>query len=380
MFNISFIKHFFFIFCIFFFSLSSQEEKKIKTIGIICYKDARVGSWDKDSIHSGIAGSEEAVIYMSDALAKLGYQVIVFANPPKNSIYSKEGSNPRYVDADSNIEKPLDVAVIWRTPWRAKDFKNKASFVYFWPHDEPCGSQQTSDILAFDDVLWISQWQRRAWICHNVAWSKFNNIFGNTILPEQFPPIEQRKNPHSCFYGSNYARGLDFLLDIWPQVREKFPDATLDIYYGWQTWGLLSPQKEAKMRKQISDYASLGVSDHGKVGHEELNTAYSKASLWTYPCSMPETFCTTAIRAQLAGAIPVIIESAALSETVPHGYKCFCKEDYLPLLLKALKEAETTPVETRKQMGDFVLKNYTSDVMAKRWAALFEKQQKELSK
>lgn len=364
-------------FVFFNFAFLQSEEHLIKTIGIICYEDQRQPPWDKDSVRSGITGSEESVIYISEELAKLGYQVTIYAHPPKDSPYSKENVNPRYLSAASNEVKPVDVAIIWRQPWKAKEYKNKASLVYYWPHDEPFGSQRTDDILAFDDVLWLSQWQRSAWVAQNTAWAKFNHVFGNGIVPSQFPPLQERKNPHSCIYGSNYARGLNYLLDIWPQVREKYPDATLDIYYGWQTWGLLSPQQESKMKKQILDYFRLGVTEHGKVGHEELNAAYSKASLWTYPCSMLECFPITSIRAQLSGAIPVIIEGSALSEMVVFGYKCKTKEEYLPLLLKALKEAETIPLEKRKEMRDFVLKNYTWEIVAKKWSALFEKDKRE---
>ncbi len=126
------------------------------------------------------------------------------------------------------------------------------------------------------------------------------------------------------------------------------------------------------MRKQIANLADFGVKDHGLVGHEELNRAYEKASLWTYPCVAPETFCITGLRAQMAGAVPVIIEGSALNETVRYGYKCGSQEEYLGALLKALKEADKITVADRQKMGDFILKEYTWKVLAEKWKKLFE--------
>jgi glycosyltransferase involved in cell wall biosynthesis len=116
------------------------------------------------------------------------------------------------------------------------------------------------------------------------------------------------------------------------------------------------------------------------VGHEELQKAYAEASFWTYPCDQAETFCITAIRAQLAGAVPVILVNSALSETVRHGYRCLKKEEYLPTLLKAMRNAEKITLEQRKEMGQFVLEEYTWDKFALSWKDIFNKPSKQIAK
>jgi len=223
-------------------------------------------------------------------------------------------------------------------------------------------------IDAFDDVLWISQWQREQWRSVSPRFSKFSSIFGNGINPEDFSMPARRENPYSCIYGSNYARGLEILLDLWPALQAHYPQATLDIYYGWQHWGCLSPQKEARMRKILPTLSN--VREHGQVGHAELNLAYGKASFWTYPCILPETFCITAIRAQMAGAIPVIVEGSALKETVRHGYCCSKPEDYLAMLLKAMSQVESISLDDRRKMKGFVLREFTWEKIAAGWCRL----------
>ena len=350
---------------------TSVQGEVPKTVGIFTYKVQGMPAWDPDSIKTGINGSEEAVIYMSQALARLGYKVLVFGDPPKDSLYSLPEANPRFVALNTTL--PLDIAISWRMPHEARRLKKLAQKVYLWPHDTCDFAVTQGQINDFDEVLWLSKWQRIQWMSTNPGFAKYAHIFGNGINPAQFNSFKEKPNPHACIYGSNYARGLEILLDIWPKVKEQFPKATLDIYYGWQHWGILSPQKEAKMRAQIQTLTNYGVRDHGQVGHEELNRAYERASLWTYPCIGLETFCITALRAQLAGALPVIIEGSALPETVRFGLKCERSEDYLETLLTAMRYAEKMSLSERKQMGTFVLEEYDWNVIANKWHTFFTK-------
>lgn len=353
------------------FFFHSVQGGNQKSIGIFTYKILGGKPWDPDSIKTGINGSEESIIYMSQKLAKLGNKVIVFGDPPKNSPHSLQEANPRYVSVDFNDGSTLDIAISWRMPDAAERLRMRARKVYFWPHDTCSFSLTNAQINGFDDVLWISQYQREQWISVNPGFTKFTKIFGNGINPEQFNPPQERVNPYSCIYGSNYARGLEVLLNIWPTIKQQFPRATLEIYYGWQHWGLLSPEKETKMRMQIMNLASLDVHDYGQVGHEELNRAFERASLWTYPCIGLETFCITALRAQLAGAQPVIIDGSALKETVRHGFKCSQKEEYCANLMKAMHDAEKITLAERKKMGEFILKEFTWDSLAIKWEKSF---------
>lgn len=353
-------------------SANAEIKTEPKSIGIFTYKVYGATAWDPDSVKTGITGSEEAVILIGQKLASLGYQVTVFGDPPVNSPYSQPSANPRYVQTHFDDGAKFDIAVSWRSPERAMELKRRANKVYFWPHDTCCNAIPEEQVSGFDDVLWLSQWQREQWISRNPSFAKFNKIFGNGIDPAQFQMVGERTNPYSCIYGSNYSRGLEILLDIWPSIKEKFPQATLDIYYGWQHWGQLTLEKEIKMRGQIMTLAALDVREHGMVGHEELNQAYARASLWAYPCIAWETFCITGLRAQLAGAVPVVIRGSGLQETVRHGLACSASDEYAALLERAMREVEDMTVDKRKEMGEFILQEYTWEVIASKWRDLFD--------
>lgn len=329
-------------------------------------------SWDPNSIATGLTGSEEAVIYVSDKLAQLGYLVTILGNPPLDSSYGHPNSNPRYIPISQDDGSVYDIAIAWRQPYIGLQLRQRAHQVYLWPHDTYHSLLNEEDVTAFDDVLWISEWQRLQWISVNPSFARYTTISGNGINTADFPSIIERKNPYSCIYGSNYARGLEILLDIWPQVKMLFPQATLDIYYGWQHWGLLTPEKEAKMRAQVEQLAVYDVVEHGLVSHQELNQAYSKASFWTYPCIAPEVFCITALKAQYAGAIPVIIDGSALPETVLHGHRTNQQKLYLSTLILAMRDAKKINLQQRIQMRAFIDEKYTWEKIALQWKGLFD--------
>lgn len=158
-------------------------------------------------------------------------------------------------------------------------------------------------------------------------------------------------------YFSAYYRGLDCLLDMWPAISKECPKAKLDIYYGWQSWDALSGDQELKPRilKKLEQLKDHGVTEHGRVSHEELAKVMRKTDVWAYPTEFPEIHCITALKVQEAGCYPVVTNVAALKETVQCGDKIDCKNIYsnqyqqqrfIKKVVEALKEKKKgTPVK-----------------------------------
>ncbi len=343
-----------------------------KTIAIFTFKCQGFKPWDPDSIQSGITGAEEAVIYISKELAELGFRVFVFGDPPPHSPYSHPDANPRYLNLEErpHFRDKFDIAISWRRPALSQPLRSIAKKVYLWPHDSLDIPATLAQIQGFDDILWLSKWQRHQWNSVIPGCAKFTKIFGNGINPAQFEPIIERTNPYSCIYSSSWDRGLEILLNIWPRIKQQQPRATLDIYYGHKLFSLCHPKKASIMLEQIDHLPD--VREHGLVGHGTLNAAFAKASFWLFPLIGTETFCITALRAQLAGAIPVVRKAAGLVKTVRYGYACENLKDYSAILLDALQNAETISIEDRKKMGEFVLQEFTWKIIATKWKELFE--------
>lgn len=55
------------------------------------------------------------------------------------------------------------------------------------------------------------------------------------------------------------------------------------------------------------------------LSQEEVARAYMTSDLWLYPTQFPETSCISAMKAQAAGALPVVSQAGALTEIVKFG-------------------------------------------------------------
>lgn len=140
--------------------------------------------------------------------------------------------------------------------------------------------------------------------------------------------MEKRKN--SVGYFSAYYRGLECLLDMWPKIRAAVPDATLDVYYGWESWVALQGEDDfyERMEQKFKDLKDSGVTVHGRVSHQQLAEAMRSIQVWAYPTEFTEIHCITALKAQEAGCYPVVTSVGALSETVQSGTKIATKRIY----------------------------------------------------
>lgn len=140
-----------------------------------------------------------------------------------------------------------------------------------------------------------------------------------------------KKKTNSVGYFSAYYRGLECLLLMWPQIRAQVPDATLDVYYGWESWVAHQGEDEFyhRMEGLFEELKDEGVTVHGRVSHEELARAMQEIQVWAYPTQFEEIHCITALKAQEAGCYPVVTNVAALNETVQSGVKLKTKRIYI---------------------------------------------------
>ena len=357
-----------------------------------------VGEWDPESVKAGISGSEEAIIHMANLLAQEDpkRQVIVLGSPPKNSFWSFPLSNPRYVKAnlfDSNtVQDKTSVKRGESIPtkfkfiicWRRMDFstaKKYADKVYFWPHDIAHGAEPPMDGL--DGVFYLSNWHKKDSELLFKSISKYPSVIsGNGVRLEDFDFIEKddlsfvKENPYSCVYASNYSRGLELLIDIWPIIREKYPQATLDIAYGRQVYNTMTQANLNTLIEKIDKLKDKGVNELGKLSHKELIEVFKRNSIWAYPYQgKSETFCITAIKAQLCGAIPVVIKKHALEEVVcesaPHIIDQNPDADkarYKKLLLEVMKNIDSYD---RSKFHNFA-KTYTWGRVLQQWKTIMK--------
>ncbi len=194
-----------------------------------------------------------------------------------------------------------------------------------------------------------------------------------------------KRDPHHLIYASSYDRGLYYLLINWDKIRKEVPDATLSVFYGWSIFNYIHKNNPAMMAwkdKMKQLLKQEGIYEGGRIGHHQLEIEFMKSGIWSYPCSFEEIFCSTACRAQRAGAIPITVNSFALKETVRNGIKVDVditdkegQEEYIQSLIKAMKD-EKWQLETREPMMKWAKDYFKWSNVAKDWDYLFKNKEK----
>lgn len=296
-------------------------------VAIYCneYGQSWWGDWGPSSLTTaGLGGSEEAVVFLSQELARLGYWVEVYASPPAKGMSTSDDDDGDDVcwypfasfDPD---DRGVHVFIAWRYHMSLAVGRH-AQVKLFWVHDLPESDCLESTLLVdvADRIVCVSAFQA----------AKFPQelqpkvvVARNGLDPEFFVDGD---NVNTRFvYGSAPNRGLRHLLRAWPLVRAALPSAELFVFYGF------TPAFEAWGHQRIDDYdnwradlderlrSTPGVTYVGLVDHRTLASAYAGAGFYLYPTAYPETSCISLMKAMANGAIPITsrFEGSALRET-----------------------------------------------------------------
>ena len=190
--------------------------------------------------------------------------------------------------------------------------------------------------------------------------------------------IENRQ--HTLFWGSSYDRGLDILLFMWPSIIEKFPDAKLNICYGWDLFDALRGGNPERLKWQENVKKMMqqpGIVHWGRVGKEKLQEIRKECGIWAYSSYFPEINCITALECQNDGVVPVTMDDFALSETVGSGIKVKgdihdleVQEEFKNQLLNLMGDTQKWQEESKKAK-EFA-KSYTWNNIAPKWVDYFK--------
>lgn len=184
---------------------------------------------------------------------------------------------------------------------------------------------------------------------------------------------------HKLFWGSSYDRGLQHLLGMWDEIKEKYPDAELHICYGWNTFMDFykdNPERLAWKRRIDEMMNKPGIIHHGRLSKEELQKVRQQCGIWAYPTHFTEINCMTALECQKDGCVPVTMNLAALSETVKSGIKVDgdiyddeVKEEYLKRIFEMMENKGMW--EEEQVYGKEFVKKFTWEKIADKWEKNF---------
>jgi glycosyltransferase involved in cell wall biosynthesis/2-polyprenyl-3-methyl-5-hydroxy-6-metoxy-1,4-benzoquinol methylase len=302
-------------------SLGVDSNKKT-----ICFFNATANPFAGNELEKrGIGGSEGDVINLSRIFSnKFGFNVHVFANCDEPGIYD----NVIYHDIKSAT--PEDIAAIGGDLFilsrnvdviRRTDFHSlNAKKVCLWTHDlatDPVWKGIETALPNIDKIFALTDWHRRnIMLEHKIPKEKFF-LAKNGVDMNRFKGRETiKKIPGKCIYSSTPFRGLDILIEVWPEIKRRVPHAELYIFSSMKVYGpSYDDDKWVNLYEQAKKLP--GVHYFGTVKHDALGKHFMESELLTYPNTYDETCCITVLEAQSAGTPIVTSAKAALNETVP---------------------------------------------------------------
>lgn len=345
-----------------------SKPKKWSDKSIVIYCGQAWEDWAPPSTINGIGGSEEAVIYLSQELTKLGYEVTVYNSCGDYAGIYSGVEYKNYFEFNPNDEFNHFVA------WRGNVLKNKlsAKTTSVWLHDVPQPGQFTKkDLENIDKIIVLSNFHRTL-LPSFIPEDKIL-VSSNGINLKDFNNIFEKRNPRRIIYTSSYDRGLINLLDMWSDIINEVPSAELHIFYGWETWMKMEKQgvRDPKIRIEMTKLMNQpGIYEHGRVGHKQLAKEFAKSGVYAYPSFFEEISCISAMKAQVSGCVPVTTDYAALAETVKTGIKIKGKagdnnEEFKKSLIEILKDEKRQEEYRKELLNNKII--FSWELVAKQW-------------
>lgn len=276
----------------------------------------------------GLTGSDLGVLRVAEEFVKLGHDVYLFTNQENQ----KEEYNGiklfGIMDRFKIIDSTFHAIVSWCEPdvlrgltetpvrmvseqlngfaWCESGFDN---FVDIWTSPSTKHMEYQKSFNATDPSKW--------------------SVVPNGCDPEVYKGIE--KVPGRMIWASSADRGLHWLLQEWPNIKYRAPEATLRVFYNFSFGTLLEYQKGGKstnnpvtmetaqraryMLEMMSRLEPMGVEYIGSVSRERINREMGEATMMAFPCSptiFTEGFSVATLEACAAGSCPVISDADAL--------------------------------------------------------------------
>jgi 2-polyprenyl-3-methyl-5-hydroxy-6-metoxy-1,4-benzoquinol methylase/glycosyltransferase involved in cell wall biosynthesis len=310
--------------------VASRREGEEQPLAVNFFVASALWDWNASKvIETGMGASEETIVYLARRLAAEddGARVAVYGPIPEDlpCVSEEVRDSVAYWTRAKIADAESGTLIVSRSPSSAKliDPEGLQDRI-LWLQDTIYPDLNAATAQDYRAIVVLSEWHKKI-IAEQVKGEEDRLVvIPNFILAEHFRTdgAPEREN-HHFIYASSPDRGLIRLLKLWPKIRAAIPDATLDIFYGWEGCMKLgtgnTPGWTKHYRKVRTEFSALqyqeGVTSRGRVNHETLAREFQRASAWLYPTSFAEAGCLTAVKARAAGCIPVTTSYAALTET-----------------------------------------------------------------
>ncbi len=275
-----------------------------------------------------LGGTQSALCYLAETLAKLGHQIFLFNHTSRTGLY--RGVN--CLKWEYQIQSiPLDVVIIVTLAGFGLEIKrllNPDTLLIYWMHEYhltefASALKNPAERNIYDGMVFVSNWQQeefyhyfginleRSCVIRNAIAPAFTNMFATNqsiLTTKSRPPI--------LAYTSPPDRGLQILIDIFPQIRQAIPGTRLKVFSSIKIYQFSDDEDEQNygvLYRQCRE--TEGIEYLGSIAQPQLAQELRSVSILTYPSTCRETSCIAVMEAIASGCLVVTSHLAALPET-----------------------------------------------------------------
>ena len=303
----------------------------IESKKILLYTGYLKEKWNyTHSLTHPVGGSETAAISLARSLPKI-YEIYIGGDVLEEKI-----DNIIFVNSDN-----LDT-LLQNTAFHTIIVSRYVNFfefykciythqTYIWAHDIHLISYGTdnnvNDILInhydkIDGCICQTEWHKNLYTESYKALEDKIHIINNGIDTSMFevtttttttttPKVKNR-----FIYSSCPERGLERLLELWPQISEKLENAELYVctYNNFPRTDSHNYIKDMKIQKIMQSHAS--VKYMGRLIKPDLYLLMSTCEYWFYPTNFNETSCITAMEMLMSEVVCIYYPLGGLVNTM----------------------------------------------------------------
>jgi len=200
------------------------------------------------------------------------------------------------------------------------------------------------------------------------------------------------RRPGSIIYCSSPDRGLHHLLDFFPEIKEKVPEANLKIFYRYEPWRdaviklkapAMRPHRERaeaieRSLEKLGRNGENGVTMVGAISNRQMGIEMTVAQVMAYPCDpvlFTEGFSCSTVESLAAGCHVVISDADALPEiyggvaNIIPGKPSEHRERWIDTIVHILKGGDLNLLDVLEE-GQFFALEHTRKSIASLWETL----------